>query len=102
MISIDSLAEKEEKLQFGIKLADIINRFDKVIPILSPETDWPIALRREYCELFGVVDQTKEIAKQILLKIEDNYSEVPTAEKYKTIINEKLAKLEELASHYRI
>jgi hypothetical protein len=102
MTNLDSLAEKEKILQFGIELGGIDNLFGSIISTLMESSPWPITIRREYCTKGGLVDKAKEKATNMLMEINNNYSEVPTAEKYKTMINERLAKLEELASHYGI
>jgi hypothetical protein len=101
-MTIEKITEKEKILQFGIALGSVDTLFGSLISTLMESSPWPIALRREYCAKGGEVDKAKKRAEKMLAEIDKNYYGVPTAERYKEIINERLAKLEELSRPYRI
>jgi hypothetical protein len=99
-MDLDTIAKDDNLLRFGIELGGVNGIFAPVINVLMESSPWPITLRREYCKKGGFVEQAQKRAKDMLTKIENDYSELPTAEKYKAIINERLAQLTELASRY--
>jgi|WetSurMetagenome_2_1015567.scaffolds.fasta_scaffold71352_3 hypothetical protein len=100
-MNIENIAEIEKILKFGIVLGGVDSLFAPVINVLMESSPWPVSLKREYCAKGGLVDKTKERAANIINEINNNYFEVPTVEKYKDYIFERIETMEKLARPYR-
>jgi len=100
---IDSLTieQKEEILKFGMDLGRISHFLGNPVDVLTGNSFWSEELKKDYCAKGGIVDQTESVAHEVINRINSNYRDVPTAEKYKQNVQEWLVRLEEAAKPYR-